>query len=375
MMRKMLLVICALAVTIHLAAQPIEQPRSGPEPRFALTEKDASHFAALALRCVQKEYPNKLNNTLEAASDLQTPRALHPAFYGCYDWHSTVHGHWMLVKLLKLFPSLPEAAIVRNAIDQNLSAPNILTERAYFAQKLNATFERTYGWAWLLKLAEELHTWNDAQGRQWEKNLQPLTDLIVQRFVEFLPKQTYPIRQGMHPNTAFALAFAFDFARTTGNTQLESLIRSRSRDYFLNDRNAPTSWEPNGADFLSPTLEEGDLMRRVLPAADFRIWLKRFLKDFAKTKPANMLRPATVSDRSDLQIVHLDGLNLSRAWCMAGIARTLGASDPLSSLLLRAARLHLASALPNITSGEYSGEHWLASFAVYALSAFDNTNR
>ncbi|MBE7177393.1 MAG: DUF2891 domain-containing protein, partial [Mucilaginibacter polytrichastri] len=292
----------------------------------------------------------------------------HPSFYGCLDWHSSVHGHWMLVKLLRDFPEMPEAKQIREALNQNLEAQRILAEKAYFDKPINATFERTYGWVWLLKLALELHSWNTAESRQWEQNLQPLTDLIIERYMAFLPKQTYPIRQGMHPNTAFGLTFAYDYAQATHNAKFQAMIEKRGRDYFGQDTEAPLKWEPNGADFLSPSLEEADLMRRLMPKAEFSTWLNRFLPAFAEKAPKNMLEPAVVGDRADMQIVHLDGLNLSRAWCMLAIAKNIGENSPVGALFMRSAKTHLDAALPHIASGEYGGEHWLASFAVYALA-------
>jgi Protein of unknown function (DUF2891). len=336
---------------------------------FELTVEGASHFASLALKCTRQQYPNKLSNVLESDSDIVAPIKIHPAFYGCFDWHSTVHGHWMLVRLLKLFPGMPEAHLVREVLDESITKENIKLETEYFAKPINKTFERTYGWAWLLKLSEELHTWNDSNAKRWEANLQPLTDLMVSRYIEFLPKQTYPIRQGMHPNTAFGLALAFDYAQAVSNKNLLGLIAVRSKNYFLKDTTAALAWEPNGADFLSPSLEEADLMRRVLPKKEFTIWFNRFFKELILRKPKNILEPAVVSDRTDLQLVHLDGLNLSRAWCMYAIAKTLGSKYSLYNILITSAKKHLLSALPNIANGNYSGEHWLASFAVYALSA------
>jgi hypothetical protein len=361
-------VIALLFASPMLPAQSLPELKTDAAGNYQLTEQGASHFVTLALKCTLQPYPNKPGNTIESDSDQLGPRQLHPAFYGCFDWHSTVHGHWMMVRLLKLFPHLPEASRIRAVLDENLTEKNILAERDYFARPINKSYERTYGWAWLLKLSEELHGWDDADARRWEKNLQPLTDLIIQRFLEFLPKQTYPIRQGMHPNTAFGMILAYDYARTLQNDSLLHMIERRSRDYFLQDTSASLAWEPNGADFLSPSLEEADLMRRVLTPGAFRHWFDRFLKDLIRRRPKNILEPATVSDRTDLQIVHLDGLNLSRAWCMKGIAKALGPGHSLYKPLLQSAALHLRSALPNIANGNYGGEHWLASFAVYALS-------
>lgn len=300
--------------------------------------------------------------------DVQSPKALHPAFYGCYDWHSSVHGHWMLVRLLALFPNHPEAPAIRKAMSANLTAENIRIEVEYLQQANRQSFERTYGWAWLLKLAEELTGLKDAEAQSWSRNLQPLVDVLISRYVSFLPKQTYPIRTGVHPNTAFGLAFAFDYARAARNEKFAALINERSRSYFANDTSYPGAWEPGGEDFFSPALMEADLMRRVLDASEFRRWFHRFLPQISAGSPKALLQPATVTDRSDPKLVHLDGLNLSRAWCMRSIAAALPANDPARKVLTNSARLHASDALAHVASGDYAGEHWLASFAVYLLS-------
>lgn len=305
---------------------------------------------------------------MNESHDVQSPKSLHPAFYGCYDWHSSVHGHWMLVRLLVMFPNLPEAQTIRKALSENLTATNIRVETTYLQQPNRQSFERTYGWAWLLKLAEEVSRLDDAEARSWQKNLHPLVDALVSRYLSFLPKQTYPIRTGVHPNTAFGLAFAFDYARTVGNEQLVALIAERSRTYFGKDSNYPAGWEPGGEDFFSAALMEADLMRRVLSGPEFRRWFHRFLPQLAAGSPKALLHPATVTDRSDPKLVHLDGLNLSRAWCMRSIAAALPSSDSARRTLATAARLHADDALAHVASGDYSGEHWLASFAVYLLS-------
>src|SRR5262245_52058322 len=275
----------------------------------SMTKEQAAVFARLALKGIQKEYPNKPGDVVNGADDIKGPRAMHPAFYGCFDWHSSVHGHWLLVRLLRQYPGLEGEKKTRAALAENLTASNLQTEADYFSQPNRQSFERTYGWAWLLKLAEELHTWDDPEGRQWSKNLQPLTDTIVARYLAFLPKQTYPIRTGVHPNTAFGLAFALDYARTTGHKELAALVQTRSLDYYGKDEQAPARWEPDGADFFSPSLQEADLMRRVLAPAAFAQWLRRYLPDLVKGEPRSLFEPAHVSDRTDPQIVHLDGLN------------------------------------------------------------------
>src|SRR6478672_6348708 len=333
-----------------------------------LTQKDASHFASLALKCINRELPNKPEHVLNSPSDVQSPKQLHPAFYGCYDWHSSVHGHWMLIRLLKTFQTLPEEKQIRQALNANLTAENLRAEAAYLTQPNRQSFERTYGWAWLLKLAEELHSWDDPDGDHWAEALQPLVDEIVKSYKNFLPKQNYPIRTGVHPNTAFGLAFALDYAKTVGDRDFESLLVERSRTYYAKDTDYPGAWEPGGEDFFSAALMEADLMRRVMKPAEFATWFHRFLPDVAKGGPAALLQPAIVTDRSDPKLVHLDGLNLSRAWCMRSIAAALPENDPARKVLSAAAEKHAAAALAHVASGDYAGEHWLASFAVFLLS-------
>jgi hypothetical protein len=351
---------------MSIAAQPAQD---GPnKTTLNLTAKQASAFARLALKGLQKEYPNKPGYVLNAAADARPPKQVHPAFYGSYDWHSSVHGHWMLVRLLRLFPDLPERKEIRAVLAAHLTAKNLRAEADFFNTPNNKSFERTYGWAWLLKLAEELHTWDDPDAKQWSQNLQPLADVIVERYLAFLPKQTYPIRSGVHPNTAFGLAFALDYARAVNHKQLRDLIEERSRAYYAKDFGAPARWEPDGADFFSPSLMEADLMRRVLPAAEFHAWFQRYLPDVGKGEPKNLLSPAQVTDRTDPQLVHLDGLNLSRPWCMRGVARALPANDPARKALTESAARHAEAALGHVASGDFVGEHWLASFAVYLLS-------
>jgi hypothetical protein len=331
-----------------------------------LNPAQASHLASLAMGCIGKEFPNKLDHVMNDAGEVKSPRVLHPAFYGCFDWHSSVHGHWMLVRLLRQFPALPESAQIRAALDANLSAGNLKAEAAYLEQPNRQSFERTYGWAWLFKLSEELSGWKDPDAQKWSRNLQPLTLALRSRFLAFLPKQTYPIRTGVHPNTAFALAFAWDLAQAGGDQELASLVGERSRAYFGSDQDYPAAWEPGGEDFFSPALMEADLMRRVLPAGEFAAWFDRFFP--RKGLPKTLMTPAVVTDRTDPKLVHLDGLNLSRAWCMRGIASALPAAHPARKALADAAREHAAAALPHVASGDYAGEHWLASFAIYLLS-------
>ncbi|HEX5059839.1 MAG TPA: DUF2891 domain-containing protein [Kofleriaceae bacterium] len=308
----------------------------------------ASQFAQLALACVRRELPHKLDHLLLAGTT-PSPRELHPAFYGCLDWHSAVHGHWMLARLLEKFPTLPEAAAIRATFDDTLTAENLATEAAYFTDR--PSFERMYGWAWLLKLACDLPA-------PWRAPLQPLVDVIVESYRAFLPKQTYPVRTGVHSNTAFGLTFALDYARAVSDQALEQLIVDRSVAYYGGDVSAPSAWEPSGEDFLSPSLVEADLMRRVVP--DFPTWFVRFIP----TLSPSLRSPAVVSDRSDPKLAHLDGLNLSRAWCLRNIAEALPPT-PLRDELEVAAAAHARDGLKHVATGQYMGEHWLASFAVY----------
>lgn len=309
----------------------------------------ASQLARLPLACLRREYPHKLDHLLLDERDVKSPRALHPAFYGCLDWHSAVHGHWMLARLLRAFPALPEADAIRALFDDTLTADNIAVEAAYFAGR--ASFERMYGWGWLLELARVL-------GEPWRANLQPLVDVIVDGYLAFLPKQTYPIRTGTHANTAFGLGLALDYARAAGHRELEQPIVARALAYYGGDAAAPAAWEPSGEDFLSPSLIEADLMRRVVP--DFATWFARLVPAL----PPSLRAPAIVSDRSDPKLAHLDGLNLSRAWCMRRIAAALP-PGALQGDLSRAAEEHAREGLAHVMTGDYMGEHWLASFAVY----------
>ncbi|MFH0990148.1 MAG: DUF2891 domain-containing protein [bacterium] len=343
-------------------------PRSVSFQELRLTEAAASNFANLTLKCILREYPNKLDHVMNTEMEVQSPSTLHPVFYGCFDWHSSVHGHWMLVRILRMFPNLPEALKIRYALNQNLTATHIAVEVKYLEQANRKSFERTYGWAWLVKLAEELSTWNAPDGKRWSEILAPLTTAIINRYLDFLPRQTYPIRTGVHPNTAFGIAFALDYARTAGNTVLEKMLVERSLEYYAKDKNAPIQWEPGGEDFFSPSLMEADLMRRVMKSSEFAGWFSNFIPALRHSASFPLLTPAIVSDRTDPKIVHLDGLNLSRAWCMIGIASSLPQSDPARKKLLDAALKHSVSTLPHITSGNYEGEHWLGSFAVYLLS-------
>ncbi len=347
-----------------LAFIVITQHCSGQQ-QLTLTLEHAEHLSKLPLKCIQQEYPNKTGQVLNSAEDARGVKEFRPAFYGCFDWHSSVHGHWMLVKLLKTYPDMSQAENIYAAIAENITPDHIAKEVEFFNTKNNTSFERMYGWAWLLKLAEELHTWDSPKARILEQNLQPLTDKIVKSYLEFLPKLGYPIRVGTHTNSAFGLSFALDYARTVNNRELEQLIVETAKRFYLNDTDCPVNWEPNGFDFLSPCLIEADLMAKVLPNDEFIVWVNNFLPGINEGNLKIMQEVAIVSDRSDGHLVHLDGLNYSRAWCFRQLAQIKGMN---TKILQEAADRHIAHSLPNITDDNYMGEHWLASFAIYALS-------
>jgi hypothetical protein len=350
--------LAALAPALCLAAR-----LSGAELDTATAER----FAQLALRCTDREYPNKPEQVLDGPADVRAPRAFHPAFFGCYDWHSSVHGHWMLARLLRTNPAMPSSPEIRARLDQHLSKDAIEVEARYLDVPSARTFERPYGWAWVLRLSADLASSDDPRVRSWRAGIEPLEAAVVARFQEYLPKLTHPVRSGVHPNTAFALSQALDYARATRRTDLEKILSSRASFYYGQDRSCPLAYEPSGEDFLSPCLAEADLMRRVLSPKDYGKWLHRFLPQLSAHKPFP-LTPVTVTDPTDPKLVHLDGLNLSRAWMLKGIAAGLAASDSRRPVLLKAAAAHEVAGLARVTSGDYVGEHWLASFAVYLLT-------
>lgn len=354
-----------MAQTIPGSTQaPDQMPKLGDR----LTDAQVSAFAKLALKNIQTEYPNKPGNVVVDAASVRTPREMHPAFYGCFDWHSAVHGHWMLVRLLKDYPGSSVDAEIRQKLNENLSAENLLGELAYFEEAESKTFERTYGWAWYLRLVAELENWDDTAGQQWRENLRPLEKLLVQRTIDYLPKLSFPIRTGIHPDTGFALGQILDYARLLKLTELEQLIVQRARDYYQADVDYPTRYEPSGQDFFSSCLNEADLMRRVLPADEFVVWLDKFLPELKSGDGGNLLTPVTVSDVTDGYIVHLAGLDLSRAWCMQGIASSLPPDDVRVALLRKSAAAHAETGFGYVFSGHYEGDHWLATFAIYLQS-------
>ena len=348
-----------LAAGLRSAAA--EQPPS-------LSVAAAGRFADLALACVHKEYPNKISHVLASDTDVKPPRELTPAFCGCFDWHSAVHGHWLLVRLMRTFPEAPFVPRARAALAESLTPAHIAAEVRYLEAPGRSDFERPYGLAWLLQLAAELAEWNDPQAREWAQTLRPLERASAARIKAWLPRLSYPIRIGEHSQTAFAFGLILDWARTTGDDEMRSLIEKRTRDYYLADRDCPMAYEPSGQDFLSPCLAEADLMRRVLPRTEFAAWLGTFLPRLPLDGSTAWLQPAVVTDPTDGKLAHLDGLNLSRAWALEGIASGLPVSDPRIATLRATAAAHRDSGLAAVTGAHYEGGHWLGSFAVYLVT-------
>ncbi len=333
-----------------------------------LSDQQVDRFARLTIANIHQQYPNKPNDVLAGPGAVKSPKELHPAFYGCFDWHSSVHGHWMLVRLLKEYPQHPIAGEIRKNLAFNLTAENLAAEFEYFSAKEHKTFERTYGWAWYLKLVAELDGWDDPQALKWRRDLRPLEDLLVQRTIDYLPILSWPIRTGVHADSGFGLAWILDYARVVKNRDLENAIVARSKDFYLNDTNYPTVYEPSGQDFFSSCLNEADLMWRVLTKEEFANWFGDYLPTLNYGVGGNLLTPVKVSDLTDGYIVHLAGLNLSRAWCLQGIAAALPEGDARIGLLRRSAQAHADQGFGYVFSGNYAGEHWLATFAVYLLS-------
>jgi hypothetical protein len=355
-------VLAPLVVAFSLAA-PAQVPERVVDP--ALAER----FARLALKCVHQEYPNKIAHVLSSDADARVPRELTPAFYGCYDWHSSVHGHWLLARVARLVPEAPFAVDARKALARSLTPANLNAELAYLEGKGRASFERPYGLAWLLQLAAELREWDTAEARAWSEALAPLERAAVARLREWLPKLTQPVRVGEHSQTAFALGLVLDWARIARDTETEALVLRRANDFFAGDKRCPISYEPSGEDFLSPCLAEADLMRRVQqsPKAYAR-WVTAFLPEVPRGGGAEWLAPGVVSDPTDPKLAHLDGLNLSRAWMLEGIAASMPARDERVEALRAAAAQHREKGLAAVTGEHYEGGHWLGTFAVYLVT-------
>jgi Protein of unknown function (DUF2891) len=349
------------ANVVSPAAETIAMP-----PSF--DTKAAERFANLALACVHKEYPNKISHSLNSDADVAPPRKLTPAFYGCYDWHSSVHGHWLLARLVRTFPNAAFAPSAREALRQSLTVENIAQEAVYLRGEGRASFERPYGLAWLLQLAAELREWNDPDARSMAASLRPLEDAALLRLNDWLPKLSYPVRIGEHAQTAFALGLMLDYARGTGNAKFADLLVSKARQFYLGDKDCPLAYEPSGEDFLSPCLGEADMMRRVLPSAEFGRWLQTFMPQISPARNGAWLTPVVSPDPSDPKLAHLDGLNLSRAWMLEGIASGLPKGDKRLSIILAAAEDHRRAGLAAVTGEHYEGGHWLGSFAVYLVT-------
>ena len=343
---------------------PASMSLSQSHPR-ALTPALGAAFARVALSHVTKEYPNKLEHVMNKRADVKTPSQLHPVFFGSFDWHSCVHTYWLLATLLRLFPEMREAEKIEELFDRQLTPAKIRAEVRYLGRPLSATFERPYGWAWLLMLWAELSRHSSGKAERRSEALAPLAAAFSQRFLDFLPKATYPTRVGTHYNSAFATALALEYAEVASNGKLRKALEKKALAWYAKDSDCQ-AWEPSGDDFLSSALMEAECMHRVLGASDFSTWLDRFLPRLAVREPATLFTPAIVSDRSDGKIAHLDGLNLSRAWCWRSIAATWPVSDARRVVALEAAETHLAGSLPHV-AGDYMGAHWLATFACLAL--------
>src|ERR1035441_5986083 len=329
----------------------------------------AERFANLALACVHKEYPNKISHNLNGDADVAPPRKLAPAFYGCYDWHSSVHGHWLLVRLIRTFPNASFAMSARDALRQSLTADNIAQEAAYLRGEGRASFERPYGLVWLLQLVAELREWDDPQARDIVAHLRPVEQAALERLADWLPKLSYPVRIGEHSQTAFALGLMLDYARSTGDAKFADLVESRAHQFYFADKDCPLAYEPSGEDFLSSCLGEADLMRRVLPSDQFARWLRAFLPQIAQARTGfSWLQPVVSPDPSDPKLAHLDGLNLSRAWMLEGIAAGLPKGDKRLPIIAAAAEAHRRAGLAAVTGKHYEGGHWLGTFAVYLAS-------
>jgi hypothetical protein len=362
MNKYILLITCALFVASCKEKPYSRNPAKVKLETPQLNLEQANKLASLPFKCIDQEYPNKMGHVTADPYDQKRPLEQHPAFYGCFDWHSAVHGTWSAVTLIKQFPKLEQRDSLIAKLQNNLRYENIQIEIAYLHTEQNQTFERTYGWAWLLKLQQELDTWKTPIGTELALNLQPLTDLVIERYIEYLPKLNYAIRVGEHSNTAFGMVFAWDYAVNAKNNKLKNAIAFKAKAFYQNDEDCPLTWEPSGYDFLSPCLEELDIMRRVLAPKDFHKWATAFLPGL-KQGIIN-LEIGLVSDRTDGKLVHIDGLNLSRAWVLYGLV----AQYPEEyGTLTELADAHLTNTMPNLVADDYEGGHWLGSFAIYAL--------
>lgn len=352
--RSFLLILCLSGLVAFSQVKPLDYPT-------------AEKFAALPLECIEQEYPNKLNQVIADSAELLSPSELHPVFYGCFDWHSAVHGHWMLARLMNQFPDTELANEIEDLFDRQFTTRKMQIELLYFQPKHNQSYERTYGWAWLLKLYSALVELPQDKEHGWSSSIKSLTDHITKSYKEFLPKLVYPIRVGEHTNTAFGLSLALDYARIIQDDEFETLITTRSRDFYLNDKGCPMNWEPSGFDFISPCLQEAELMSKVLDKGDFKKWISQFMPDLMEDD--FYIEPGKVIDRTDGKLVHLDGLNFSRAWCLYGLASKLPKNK---GRLTDLGDIHLNASYDQVSGSDYMGSHWLASFLIYALEKRNN---
>jgi hypothetical protein len=356
-----------VALIVAVAAQASPSRTEAQE----MNVETADAWAKMVLKGIGTEFPNKPSVVYASAEQIVAPREMFPAFYGCFDWHSSVHGHWLLARLLKNHPEMASAKEIRKVLAEHLTLANIQKETAFFQREEQKAFERMYGWAWYLRLVMELDAWDDAEAQTWRANCRPLEELLVKRIDAYLPLLTFPVRTGEHPDTGFALGQIIDYARAMKNEPLESLAIERAKGFYLEDRSYPVRYEPSGQDFFSSGWNEADLMRRVLSPAEFARWFKRFLPDLATQLSDGTIEPVSVSDVTDGKLVHLAGLNLNRAWCMRAVARSLGDDNAMKQRLQDSAEAHLAAGLAYVNSGHYEGDHWLATFALYAISQPD----
>jgi hypothetical protein len=358
-MKKLFIIFIFTLSVVSVKAQQLYLEQNG---KITLTQYGATHLASLPLKCLDKEFPFKPWYVISDTT-FTTPKKMQPAFCGCYDWHSCVHGHWLLVALLKQYPKMPEADSIVSKLKRHLSAENIRTELALFKGD-NLTFERPYGWGWILQLQKELLTWNTPTGRELSQNLSPLAGFIAKEWIGFLRKLQYPVREPEHYNLAFSMCLAWDYAITVKDTSMQEAIKKSAIRFYINDIACPTSYEPGGYDFLSPCLEEADLMQRIMPGKEFNLWLNKFMPEL-NSNPAALFKICDVPDPADAKMVHLYGLNFSRAWCLNDIAAKMpeGRRKSVQDLALK----HFKYSLPHVVSGAYEGDHWLATFALLAI--------
>ncbi len=366
-------VLLALTPVLTLRAEDAVASRSQVDLHL-LDPEATDAWAQLVLKNIDTEFPNKMSLVYVDASQVKTPRQNFPAFYGSFDWHSSVHGHWFVARLLRTMPDLPSAPRIRESLNAHLSKSNLEQEAAFFARDEHKSFERMYGWAWFLRLVMELDGWDDPDARQWRENLRPLEHVLQRRIEAYLPLLSYPIRVGQHTDTGFALGQLLDYARAVDRPALAALVARRAKAFYADDRDYPVAYEPSGHDFFSSCWNEADLMRRLLPAQELASWLGRFVPCVKTQLADGTIQPVTVSDVTDGKLVHLAGLNLNRAWCLRAVANALPTGHELKRPLIESARRHLQAGMKYVAGGHYEGDHWLATFALYAITETGQPN-